>query len=415
MPIDVKISGAYTKLFVPVNVQAVALIKVKGEDEAIKRAAERYMADTEAETVRKVQTQVGETLVGHLRSILATMTVEEINADRQALAERTSREAEVDLDKMGIGVDALTIQHILDEHKHVEETEIGYMDALGQKSIAEVKRDAIIQSSKARREGDVFKAQQEAEIAQAERDRDLKVAQYAAEVADAQAKSQQAGPKASAMARQEVVTEEVRIEQRRKEAETLVQEKEIERKRKELEATIVQPAEAEKEAAVRKADGERLSRIKRAEAERVEREQEGSGEGQKIREIGEAEASVIQKKAEAAAAGERATLLAQAEGQEKLVQALNIYNETAVRLSIVRELIERLPQMVEAASKPLGEIDRVVMIDAGSGNGGGPMSRFMGNVPIQIARTLEILKEATGVDVVSMLQRSGDQQEKRGE
>jgi flotillin len=407
---------AYTKLYVPVKVDAVALIKVKGENEAINRAAERYLSKTEEETSDKIQKQVGEILVGHLRAILATLTVQEINSDRQALATRTSQEAATDLDLMGIGIDALTIQHVQDEHKHIPDTELGYMDALGQQTVSEVRREAIIQIARNEREAEVFKAQQQVEIANAQRDRDIQIAKNDANVAEFNAQRDQAGPKADAIARQGVVEEEVKIEQRRKAAETIVQENEIERKKKELQATVVLPAEAEKEATIRRTEGELQSRINRAEAGKVEREQEGSGEGRRIREVGEAEALVIQKKAEGAAAGERARLLAQAEGQEKLVQALNSYNTSAIQLAIAREIIERLPQIVEASSKPLGEIDRIVMIDAGSGDGSGPISRFMGTVPIQIARTLEMLKETTGIDVVAMLQnKTGEQQDGKGE
>ncbi len=405
--VELSIDDAYTKLFVPVTVKAVALIKVKGDDESIRLAAERYLGMP----TDQIRDQVRETLLGHLRSILATMTVEEINSNRQILAERTSKEAEVDLSRMGIGIDAFTIQHVKDEFKNIQEVDMGYMDALGQKSIAEAKREAIIQASKARREAEVFRAEQDAQIAQASRDRDLRKWQYESEVAQGQAKAQQAGPRASAVARQEVVVEEVRIEERRKQAETAVQEKEIERKRKELEATVVQPAEAEKQAVIRRAEAQRESRVRQADAERIEREQEGTGEGKKIREVGEAEADIIRRKAEAGAAGERARLLAQAEGQEKLVQALNTYSEAGFRIAVARELVERLPAIVEAASKPMGQIDKVVMIDSGSGGNSGTMNRFMSTAPVQIARALEMLKETTGIDVAALLQKKTGEEE----
>lgn len=382
--IDLDISGAYTKLFVPVTVKAVALIKVKSDDDAIQHAAERYLGMP----IEQMKTQVQETLIGHLRSILATLTVEEINADREALASKTSQEAAADLDRLGIGIDAFTIQHVLDEHKNLEETELGYMDALGQKSMAQARREAIVQTALAQREQEVFKAQQAAEIAKAQRDSNVLQLQYKAEVAEADARTAQAGPKASAVARQEVSAEEARIDLRRKEVEIEVQEKEIERRRKELDATIIQPAEAQRQAITKSAEGE----------------------ARKIKEVGEAEAGIVQKKAEAAAAGEKAQLLAQAEGQQQLVEALNRYGTTGVQIAVARDLIERLPQIVEAASKPLGEIDRVVMIDAGNGGSDGTIARFAGNVPIQIAKALEMLKETTGIDLVKMLPKSSDQE-----
>jgi flotillin len=148
---------------------------------------------------------------------------------------------------MGIGVDVLTIQEISDEE--------GYLDALGKRRTAEVKRDAQIgeaeatrdskkQSSLAMQEGEKVKLDSEANIAQAQRDMEVKKAQYRAEVEKERATSEQAGPLSSAKARQSVVAEEVRIEKVRTQEQIAVQEQEILRREKELEATVVKPADA---------------------------------------------------------------------------------------------------------------------------------------------------------------------------
>ena len=105
-------------------------------------------------------------LEGHLRAILGTLTVEEINADRQAFAQKMTDEAAVDLKKMGVNIDILTIQQISDEQ--------GYLDALGKKRTAEVKRDAII--------GEAL-AQRDATIQSALADQEGKTKRYEADVA----------------------------------------------------------------------------------------------------------------------------------------------------------------------------------------------------------------------------------------
>ncbi|HYE72174.1 MAG TPA: flotillin family protein, partial [Blastocatellia bacterium] len=119
LPVPLTTTRAYTSQGVPVSVKAVANVKIKGDDESMRAAAERFLGMQPAE----FHQLVFQTLEGHLRAILGTLTVEEINADRQSFAHKLTTEAAVDLEKMGIGLDALTIQEISDEE--------GYLDALG--------------------------------------------------------------------------------------------------------------------------------------------------------------------------------------------------------------------------------------------------------------------------------------------
>ncbi|HEX5082770.1 MAG TPA: SPFH domain-containing protein [Blastocatellia bacterium] len=166
----------------------------------------------------EVQRVIFQTLEGHLRSILGTLTVEEINNDRQSFAQKLTSEAAVDLERMGIGVDVLTIQEISDEE--------GYLDALGKRRTAEVKRDAQIGESEAMRdskikasvamqEGEKVKLESEANIAESQRSMEVKKAQYLAEIERERATAEQAGPLASARARQAVVVEEIRVDKAR--------------------------------------------------------------------------------------------------------------------------------------------------------------------------------------------------------
>jgi flotillin len=248
-------SRAYTGQGVPVSVKAVANVKIKGDDESLRAASERFLGMKTEEFHRLVF----QTLEGHLRAILGTLTVEEINHDRQSFAQKLTTEAAGDLEKMGIGLDALTIQEISDDE--------GYLDALGKKRTAEVRRDAEIGQAEATRdskikaslamqEGEKVRLESEALIAASTRQTEVQRAQYTAEILREKAKSDQAGPLADAKARQEVVAEEVRIERIRTQEQIAVQEQEVLRKEKELEATVVKKAESERRAAVLRAQGE---------------------------------------------------------------------------------------------------------------------------------------------------------------
>jgi len=167
--IPLEIKRAYTLKGVPVSVKAVANVKIRSDDASLQAAAERFLGMNQEQMHRVIY----QTLEGHLRSILGTLTVEEINSDRQSFAQKLTSEAAMDLEKMGLGVDVLTIQEISDEE--------GYLDALGKRRTAEVKRDATIgeaeatrdakiRSAQALQEGERAKFAAQAEIALAERD-----------------------------------------------------------------------------------------------------------------------------------------------------------------------------------------------------------------------------------------------------
>ncbi len=193
LTIPLEIRRAYTVKGVPVSVKAVANVKIKSDDVSLQAAAERFLGMS----LPEVQKVIFQTLEGHLRAILGTLTVEEINNDRQSFAQKLTSEAAADLERMGIGVDVLIIQEISDEE--------GYLDALGKRRTAEVKRDAQIgeaeatrdskiQSSLAMQEGEKVKLDTDANISLAHRDLEVKKAQYQSEVERERATAEQAGP-----------------------------------------------------------------------------------------------------------------------------------------------------------------------------------------------------------------------------
>ncbi len=385
--IPLKIQRAYTKEGVPVTVEAVANVKIAGDDVSLRAAAERFLGMTTEE----IKSVIFQTLEGHLRAILGTLTVEEINADRSAFAQKMTDEAAVDLKKMGVNIDILTIQQISDEQ--------GYLDALGKKRTAEVKRDAVIgealaqrdamiQSANADQQGKTKRYEADVTIAQSLRDKEMKQAEFNAAVEAKTAEAAQAGPLATATARQRVTEQETRIDQVRKQQEVLVQEQEAARKEKELLATVVRPAEAqrlaavvqaegEKQATVIKAEGAKQATVIKAEATQKELEYQGAGEASKIEKIGRAEAAKVLAIGEAEAEVVKLKLLAEAEGLQRKAEAWKNFNDAAV----LNMIVDKMPELAQAFATQLAGIDKINIIDMGSGaNASGGVGRLMGTV-----------------------------------
>jgi flotillin len=432
-------SRAYTSQGVPVSVKAVANVKIKGDDSSLRAAAERFLGMPKDQ----FHGLIFQTLEGHLRAILGTLTVEEINNDRQSFAQKLTSEAAGDLEKMGIGLDALTIQEISDDE--------GYLDALGKRRTAEVKRDAEIGQAEANRdskikaslalqEGEKVRLETEALIAQSNRQTEIQKAQVAAEIQKERAKANQAGPLAEAKAQQEVVAEEVRIERIRTQEQIAVQEQEVLRKEKELEATVVKQAEADRRAAVLRAqgaqesaileaEGRKQAQIAQAEAESQKLQKEGQGrataveaegraEAEKIRALGLAEAEKLQAKGLAEAKAIEAQGLAEAAAIKEKAAAWREFNDAA-RLQTI---LEKLPSIIEASApvfqavaEPLGKIDKIVMIDQGgngngNGSGSGGINRFAQTAPTMIFSLLQQL-QALGLNVPDVLAQLGVNQD----
>ena len=402
--IPLKISRAYTKEGVPVTVEAVANVKIAGDDTSLRSAAERFLGMS----TDKIKEVIFQTLEGHLRAILGTLTVEEINADRQAFAQKMTDEAAVDLKKMGVNIDILTIQQISDEQ--------GYLDALGKKRTAEVKRDAVIGEAQAQRdamiksaladqEGKTKRYEADIAIAQSLRDKETKQAEFDAAVKSKKAESEQAGPLATAIARQRVTEQETRIDQVRKQQEVLVQEQEAARKEKELQGTVVKPAEAERQAAILRAEGEKQATIIRAEATQKELEFEGAGEASKIEKVGRAEAAKVLAVGEAEAEVIKKKLLAEAEGLQKKAEAWRNFNEAAV----INLVVDKMPELAQAFATQLAGIDKINIIEMGNGSAGsGGIGKVMNTVGGGMTAMLSMLKDQFGIDIPRLMQAKSE-------
>lgn len=399
LTIDVQTPEVYTSKGVPVKVDGVAQIKVKGDDVSIRTAAEQFLGKSQDE-IRNIATQ---TLEGHLRAILGTMTVEEIYQNRDAFASKVQEVAAGDMANMGLGIVSFTIRDIRDTQ--------GYLDALGKPRIAQVKRDAqiaqaeadrdaMIKSSQATQAGQEAKFAADSKIAEAQRDYQSNVAGYQATVNQKKAEADLAYDLQKFKTGQLVKAEEVQVQIVEKQKQIELQQQEILRKQRELEANVQKPA-----------DAERYKVETLANARKFQLETEAAGAASATKATGFAAADVSKATGIAEAEANKARGLAEAtviEAQGKATasamqakaDSFKNYNEAAVIEMIVRIL----PEVAGKVSEPLAKMEKMVIINSGNGPGGGA-SKLTGDVTQIISQLPPIIESLTGVKFEKLLEQ----------
>nr|AHL26522.1 flotillin-2 [Scylla paramamosain] len=327
-----------TSLGVQVTVTGVAQVKVMKEEKVLKIASEQFLGMTPED----IRGTILMTLEGHLRAILATLTVEEVYQDRDQFAQLVREVAGMDVGRMGIEILSFTIKDVYDR--------VDYLSSLGKSQTAAVKRDADIGVAQANRDAGIREAENEKTAMDVKYTTDTKIednarlyklqkAQFDREINTAKAEAQLAYELQAAKTRQKIRNEEIAIEvvKRRKQIE--VEEQEIKRKEKELVATVRLPAEAESYRVETIAQGKRTQTVEaaRADAERIKR-------------IGEAEAYSVE------AVGK-----AEAESMKLKAQAYKQYGEAAI-MSMV---LDSLPQIAAEVAAPLAKTEEIVMVGGG--------------------------------------------------
>ncbi len=368
MNLEVKTPEVYTVHGVPVAVDGVVQIKVRGDDESIALAAEQFLSRP-LEDVMKTAVQVCD---GHLRAVLGASTIEDIYTKRTEFAGEVKKAASIDLGKMGLEIISLTIKVISDPR--------GYLEALGRPRAAQVKRDAIIGEASADEEAKTFRYQADTKIEEARRDHEMKRAEYEAEISEVKAQADLAYDLQRLKTAQAVKEEEVRLGIVEKEMQTELEEKEIIRRERELLAEIVKPAEAERQ---------RIETL--ATAEKQRQETEAAGEAEAIRARGFAEAEVIKQKG-----------LSEAETMSEKASAWGEYNEAAVS----EMFVNILPKMAEAVSAPLAKTDKIVIVSNGGGDSvGAGASKITRDVTNVIAQLPPMVEALTGVKLEELVKR----------
>ncbi len=421
MTIDVRsVAAIITKNGVPIIVEGVAQVKVKGDEESIATAAEQFLDKSDAE----IKSVAHETLVGHLRAILGTLTVEELISNFDQFAQRVQEVSIGDLRKMGLTVVSFTIKEIKDN--------VGYLESLGRQKTAETKRDADIGVANANRQTKIAQsaAERDATIAQAQateegakaklvadthvaesnKEFQVKQAEYQEIISQKKAVSDLAYKIVEAQSSQKLAEEMSQIEIVRAQKNVELQTVEVKRRQVQLEGEITKPAEAEqtKVRIYAQAEQEKRKLLAMADADSAKLRASGEAEGIRLRALAEAEA--IKATGLAQAEASRAQGLAEADviaakgeaeatAMVKKAEAYKLYNEAAIASMI----IDRLPEVVAAAASPISRIGNVTVLSTGGdGVGASKMSSEVLNVA---AQSMTLIKGLTGFDLSAALQK----------
>lgn len=369
--IPMGLSGAVTTQGVPVAVEGIVNVKIADDEDAIRQAAQRFL-DSQA----RIPDIVRNVMEGSLRTIIGQLSVDELIRDREVFASRVQEVANGDLQGTGLAIDVFTIQSISDSEQYIEN--------LGRKAAAEVRRDAEIAEAESQREAREKQELARQAVLEAEKVTSLKEQSIAREVAMATGVAEQAKPLSDAQARREVVLEETQV------AELVAK-----RRDKELDSEIRRTADARRYAAEQDAEANRYAikaeaeaardrRLLEAEAEQANLEAVAGGRAFEERELGKARAEAILQ-----------TGQAEAEAMSKKAEAYAQYEEAAT----LELLVSRLPEVARAISEPISNVKEITIIDT---EGASKLTRMTANTVKQMD---EVMESVTGASLSTLVNR----------
>ncbi|CAK7290484.1 Flot2 [Vulpes lagopus] len=351
-------------------------VKIMTEKELLAVACEQFLG----KNVQDIKNVVLQTLEGHLRSILGTLTVEQIYQDRDQFAKLVREVAAPDVGRMGIEILSFTIKDVYDK--------VDYLSSLGKTQTAVVQRDADIGVAEAERDAGIREAECKKEmldvkfmadtkIADSKRAFELQKSAFSEEVNIKTAEAQLAYELQGAREQQKIRQEEIEIEVVQRKKQIAVEAQEILRTDKELIATVRRPAEAEAHRIQQIAEGEKVKQVLLAQAE-----------AEKIRKIGEAEAAVIEAMGKA-----------EAERMKLKAEAYQKYGDAA-KMALV---LEALPQIAAKIAAPLTKVDEIVVLSGDNSKVTSEVNRLLAELPASVhaltgvdLSKIPLIKKATG-------------------
>jgi flotillin len=331
MSVNIHIEGAYSKGGIPLNVHAIANVKISSNPRVIGNAIERFLGRDQREVLRVAQ----ETLEGHVRGVLASMTPEEVNENRLKFADELHQEATPDFEKLGLHLDILKIQNISDE--------ADYLDSIGRTRIAEIIKIAEVAESDAMKTAEESEAgaQGKGEVARRNAQAQIQKAQNALRELQAQleqqAKSEEERADAGALAA-------------RAEAEQELQQVRTELEKLRLQADVVIPAEAQK----------------------VSSELEAAGQAAEIAEKGRAMAEVLRM----------------------MTDIWKEAGDDAMDVFIIHRLESIMKKVSEAAQQVT--VREVALIDSGDGRA---LPNYVSSFPGIVGSIFEEMRDTVGLDI----------------
>ncbi len=379
--VSVRCPEVLTSQGVMISAEAFGQVKAASDEALLHRAVENFLSKGSS----GISSVAQEVLEGHMRAALGMMTVEEIYTERDKFADRVRQAAGEDFERLGLELLSFSLKDISDAQ--------GYLQALGARRIAEVKRDATlaqaeterdstIQAAEYRKQGDVARLLAEAELAKATRDFEMQRADFQASVNVKRAAADVAYDLERAKLSEELKRQEYAVRLTEKELAAKVEEQEIVRREKELEATIKRPAEAMHYQAKLEAD---------SDAYKKELEAKGKAAGIRLYGTTEAEAIAAKGKAEADAMRQKA-------------EAWKQYTDAA----LAEMVIKQLPELARAVSEPLSKVDKIIMVGDASGT-----SQLTGQVAGVIAQLPTVVESLTGINLREIVKRGKKDEEKK--
>lgn len=403
LPIDIRLEGALSKQNIRVNTPSTFTVGISTEPGVMENAAER-MLGLGLDEIKELAKDI---IFGQMRVVIATMDIEEINADRDKLIANISTGVEVELKKVGLRLINVNVQDITDAS--------GYIDALGQEAASKAIAEAKVKVAQAERDGDIG-------AAEAQRDQRVRVAgadavategENTAKVTVANSNADRRVKEAEAE-RQAVTSEKVAQANALKDSYAAQEAAERQRAVKEKatqEANVIIPAEVDREKAIvdAEAKAEMVRRVQMGEADAVRLAKQAEADGLKA--VKQAEADGLRFELTAQADGSRLKLLAEAEGVEALLKnkakgfaeiVSAFSSEEQAQLMLV---IEQLPRLVEEQVKAISnlKIDNVTVWDGGKGaDGKNATSNFLSGLVGSLPPLHEITKNV-GVELPEYL------------
>ena len=374
--IDANLTNALSKQNIRVDVPSRFTVGISTDPESMNAAAERLLGLTPGE----IQELARDILFGQLRLVIATMSIEELNNDRDKFLESISANVEVELKKIGLRLINVNVTDIKDES--------GYIEALGREAAAKAINEAKVRVAEQDKIGEIGKAEavRETRIRTAEANAEAVKGENSAKVEIAVSDSSRREKEAEAS---RVATAAERVQQAKAQEEAYAAESEAEKARAERErstqqANIIVPQEIEKQRKIIEAQ---------AEAERIRVNAQG-------------QADAIFAKMEAEAKGYYEVLTKQAAGYDKMVQAAGGDANKAYMLLLIEKLPELVKTQVEAVKGI--NIDHVTVWDSGnSADGKGSTANFVSGLMKSVPPLSELFDQA-GLDLPAYLAKKQD-------
>ncbi|HTL53815.1 MAG TPA: SPFH domain-containing protein [Planctomycetota bacterium] len=425
MTIEIDLTGALSKKNIRVNVPSTFTIAISTNPTIVNNAAERLLTLSEQE----ISDQARDIILGQLRLVIATLTIEEINQDREKFRDLVNKNVDAELNKIGLEVINVNIRDITDES--------GYIEAIGQKAaaeainiakveVAEQEKDGAIGEASANREKEVSVAEQHAQSAmgqkKAQRDQRISVSQYEADGVSGEAKATRdleinvAGQRAEAEKGKKQAEMEKRVAVAALEADAVKGENQAQAQIADYQATLQQrQAEARRlgEVALANATKDILVAEKQKEIALLEKtelaqkevdkkkvEVDAAAAAERTRLLARGEADAILMRYTAEAEGIQRVLAAKAKGYQELLNACGQQKHLAPTLLMVEKLPELVAEQVKAIQNL--KIDKITVWDSGGPNQTGSTANFLRGLIGSLPQMHELAKQA-GIELPQIL------------